>query len=284
MKKIGAGLLAGLLMLLARPVGATTDTPVYLPILMYHQILEDGTRQGRYVISPEEFEDDLKILQKHGYTPIKVKDLIDFVRDKKELPEKPVMITFDDGFESDYTYAFPLLKKYNMKAVFSVIGKYADLYTGEVKKDIRYSHVSWPQIKEMHDSGLAEFHNHSYDLHNTDKRRGALKRPNETPSHYEQAIAYDFKLLNDKYTDHVGTVPTAFTCPYGYYNESLKQAVKQFGYAAILTSGERINLLTGNPEELYALGRYVRPHGMKLEKLIKIWEDGSRSVQAGPRS
>ena len=285
MKKIYAFLLIVLLCITGTGYAAYAQDPlesprtIYLPILMYHQISADPSKLSQYVISPEEFESDLQLIQQHGYTTITVNDLINYAYHQAKLPEKPIMLTFDDGYESDYVYAFPLLKKYKEKAVFSIIGNYADLYSGDVHKDISYSHLSWDQIKEMHDSKLAEFHHHSYNMHNVSRRRGALKRKNESYDEYKHIINNDLDKLNTEFVQYIGTPSTAFTCPYGFYNEALKQALKEFGFTAVLTTNEQFNKLTGNPEELYSLNRFVRSHRLDINRLIKNWETISAQKQ-----
>ncbi|MBR2038566.1 MAG: polysaccharide deacetylase family protein, partial [Lachnospiraceae bacterium] len=93
--------------------------------------------------------------------------LADYVENGTMLPEKPVLLTLDDGYENNYTNAFPLLKKYNMKAVISLIGK-----------DMR---LNENQLKEKHDSGLVEIGNHTYDLHSiSGDVKDADKKPGET--------------------------------------------------------------------------------------------------------
>jgi peptidoglycan/xylan/chitin deacetylase (PgdA/CDA1 family) len=241
---------------------------------MYHQMLPGNPKDSRYIISPEQFEDDLQTLEANGYTAITAWDLINYTHKKKPLPDKPVMLTFDDGYESDYIYAWPLLRKYGAKGVFFIIGKYADLYSGDVLKDISYSHLNWAQIKEMHDSGLAEFHSHTYDKH---QGREVL-RGGQPVDAYESAIASDFRILNEKYFNHIGSVPAALACPFGFYDEDLKQAVRHFGYNAIFHSYERLNILTGNPGELYSLGRFCRSADFDLKRSIKEWEDARNTA------
>ena len=78
------------------------------------QILRDSARQGKYVISPAVLAADLDALQKKGYTAVTVSDLLAYVQDGADLPEKPVMITFDDGYYNNYIYAYPLLKQLSL--------------------------------------------------------------------------------------------------------------------------------------------------------------------------
>ena len=82
-----------------------------LPIIMYHHILKEKSKQGKFVVSPDEFEADLKYLKKNGYTAITADTLIRYHEDGEPLPDKPVMITFDDGYLSYLEYAVPLLEK-----------------------------------------------------------------------------------------------------------------------------------------------------------------------------
>ncbi|MBR6521240.1 MAG: polysaccharide deacetylase family protein, partial [Oscillospiraceae bacterium] len=117
-----------LLLMLCLP-SARAQQSVQLPILMYHHISTDPSRLGDYVVSPETFENDLKYLSRLGYTSISLAELIAYVDGRGSLPEKPIMITFDDGQRSFAEYALPLLEKYDMCAVAAIVGKYADDYT-----------------------------------------------------------------------------------------------------------------------------------------------------------
>ena len=94
---------------------------VQLPVIMYHGILADTKLQGDYVISPTQFEEDLKELKNRGYTTVTIGEIVDYVYNGKELPQKPVVLTFDDGYYNNYLYAYPLLKKYACKGVISPI-------------------------------------------------------------------------------------------------------------------------------------------------------------------
>lgn len=88
---------------------ADTDS-VKLPVIMYHSLLKDEKLQNDYTVSPTLFENDLKYLAENGYTTVVVKDLTDYAYGKKSLPEKCIMLTFDDGYYNNYYYALPLLE------------------------------------------------------------------------------------------------------------------------------------------------------------------------------
>jgi peptidoglycan/xylan/chitin deacetylase (PgdA/CDA1 family) len=135
--------------------------------MMYHEVKTYKT--GKDVITPYEFESDLKYLQSNNYNTITMAQLIDYVDNGTELPENPIILSFDDGYLNNYVYAYPLVKKYDMKMVLSIIGKSTDDFTRIPDDDLDYSHVTWMQINEMTDSGCVEIQNHSYNLHKITK-------------------------------------------------------------------------------------------------------------------
>ena len=116
------------------------DPGVRVPVIMYHAVMDDASRLGKYVISPEELESDFKWLSENGYTAILSEDLINYTENGAALPEKPILLTFDDGYYNNYLYAYPTAKRYGMKFVLSPIGKYADLYTETPDKSPYYAH------------------------------------------------------------------------------------------------------------------------------------------------
>lgn len=246
---------------------------LYLPVLMYHQISEKNSRLGEYVITPTEFENDLKLLKSKGYTSVTVSDLINYAKKGKKMPDKPVMITFDDGFQSDYIYAYPILKEHDMKACFSIVGEFTDRYSQEgIDMNVDYAYVSWDEVKEMRNSGVGEFLSHTYDMHNTRKRSGALKKKSESEEEYKKILFEDIEKINAAFKEHLGAKPDAFTCPFGCFDDSLKGYLKDSGYSAILISHQILNKFNGEPDELYRVGRIVRPHGMNLNTRIAKWE------------
>ena len=175
--------------LLAR---ADTVQPVFgedsvrVPILMYHSILKDSARQGKYVISPAVLAADLDALQAKGYTAVTVSDLLAYVQDGADLPEKPVMITFDDGYYNNYIYAYPLLKQRGMKAVVSIIGSQTALFTDNGEENAYWSHLRLDRLREMQD--VFEVQNHSWNLHEYGERRGCLRRRGEDETRYETLL------------------------------------------------------------------------------------------------
>ena len=126
-----------------------SENAIKMPIIMYHSVLKDKSSQNDYVISPDLFESDLKYFQENGYTTVTVNDLIDYVYSDKALPDKCVMLTFDDGYYNNYKYVFPLLKKYNAKAVISPVAKFSEDFTATGEENANYGHLLKKNIKEM---------------------------------------------------------------------------------------------------------------------------------------
>ena len=244
------------------PSAATTATApdgVAVPIIMYHSVLPD--RQGTYIVHPDRLEQDLVYLRDNGYATVTVADLIAYVDDGKPLPDKPIMLTFDDGYYNNYLYAHPLLKKYGMRAVISPIGSVSEFYSDhpEEQDKPRYSHVTWEQLTEMTQSGVWEIQHHSYDLHHTDKgRKGVAQKKGESDEGYRRVLTDDLARATDLLSARVGVTPTAFVYPFGAYTAGTDPILRQTGLRATLTCEERVSTVTRHPDSLWRLGRYLR--------------------------
>ncbi len=251
---------------------ASSDAPmdgVRLPIIMYHSIVNAPNRWGTYVISSDELESDLKYLEENHYTTVTIQDLIGYVYEGKALPEKPVMLTFDDGYYNNYLYVLPLLEKHNMRAVISIVGIYTDRFSVAVDNNPLYSHVTWPQIREMVNSGYVEIQNHSYDLHKISKDRSAsMKVSGESIEHYRAILISDTIKLQSLMDINTGRMPTAFTYPFGLVSKDSTAIIKDIGFKASLSCYSGINQITDDPDSLYLLKRLLRPHGKPVSRLL----------------
>ncbi len=127
--------------------------PPRLEILMYHDIVDAGEPVSDWTVTVKKFRSDMAWLWDNGYTSFLPGEL----PEPEELPEKSVLITFDDGYESNYRYALPILREYGMKAVVSVIVQRID--TGVP------GFLTWDMIREMAESGVFEIGSHTYDNH-----------------------------------------------------------------------------------------------------------------------
>lgn len=282
-KRLAAGLSVALLLLCcllailhprAVSASAALEEGVELPVVMYHHVLgENSSLLGDYVIAQSEFESDMAWLKAAGYTPISAQELIDYVDGKGQLPQRPIFITFDDGYESFYANAYPLLQKYDMKAVVSVIGRYSDLYSQpDVVKHLNYSHLNWDQVRELADSPLVEIGNHSYDMHDAtgkESRPGAKKRKGEDDAHYQDAFRADTEKVQQCIQEATGRAPSLYAYPFGYYSDDSEAILKELGYRITLSCESRNSKITRDPDCLFLLGRYNRVHGLRSADFFK---------------
>ena len=115
-----------------------------VPIIMYHSIDNPHHLSG-IVVSPHNFRKQLKFFKKHKYNVISLDMLVAALKEKKRLPKKSVVITFDDGYEDNYTNAFPILKEFGFPATIFVI---TDLISTEDE------YLTWDQLREMEKHGI----------------------------------------------------------------------------------------------------------------------------------
>lgn len=240
---------------------------IRLPIIMYHQVKKDKLNQ--LTISPSEFESDLIYIKEHGYTTITMTDLINYVYNNQGLPEKPIILSFDDGFYNNYVYVLPLLRKYNMKIVMSIVGKSTDDFSKTIDKNLDYSHVTWDQVNELIKSDFVEIQNHSYNLHTTNKRYGSNKKRDETLTEYEKALTDDVGKCQQEIIDNTGGyTPNTFTYPYGSICYDSITILKKMGFKATLSSDYGLNFIDKSPDNLYCLRRVSRYHNYSISKLL----------------
>ena len=239
---------------------ANSEEAINVPIIMYHSILKDSARSNKYTITPSVLEEDLKYIKDNGYTTVTVSDLISYVYEDKQLPEKPIILTFDDGHYNNYGYLLPLLEKYDMKAVISIVGAYTDKFTQTDEANLNYSYLRWKDIKELMDTGRIEFQNHTYNLHsNNGKRIGTKKIKGESDEHYRQVLEEDIIKLQKEFEEYTNYTPQCFTYPFGGISNASLDIIKELGFKASLSCEQGINKLTKNPNSLYLLKRYNRP-------------------------
>ncbi len=272
-------LCAGLLLLTClsactQTVAVTADAEdgVSLPIVMYHSILKDASRAGMYVVSPDTLRADLLFLKEQGYETVVVADLIAYTQGG-QLPDKPVMITFDDGYYNNLTYVLPILEELDMRAVISVIGVYTETFSKTPDPNPNYAHLSWQEISGLAATGRVEIQNHSYDMHKQSPRGGSKRKRGESLENYRQIFLEDTKKLQQLVEQNCGLIPTAYTYPYGLISPEAQDYIKEMGFCATLTCYERRNVITRDPECLFGLGRYNRPSVLTtqefMQKLLK---------------
>ena len=241
-------------------------------ILMYHQVSENSSLWGDYVIPASLLKEDFEYLKNNNYTPIKIKDILDFTKGTKKLPEKAVVITFDDGQRSFLTKVVPLLEEYNYPAVVNIVGALTDLYTENGETNDKYAYLNWNDIKTLSQNPLVEIGHHSYNFHSLGYRRGMGKIYGESNSAYSEIIKTDIEKLNEKLLSNIGERPYILAYPYGIRNDILLEIAKDENFPVTLSCRESINKISVG-DELFELGRFNRPYGKSsdvyFESIIK---------------
>ena len=254
------------------------DSAVLLPVAMYHSVTDEGESPGQYVISPAMLERDLKYLSERGYTTVTVNDLIAYVEDGAALPDKPVMLTFDDGYYNNYRNAYPLLQKYDMRAVLSPVGTLTRQFseTDDPQEHEVWSYCTGAELKEMADSGVFEMQNHSYDFHELKPRRGCLRKSGEDAGAYQAIFLQDTQQAQDLFVSLDIAAPRCYTYPYGALNDETEALVTQCGFAASLSCEEGIASITRDPACLRRIRRFNRDGRVTSEQ---FWDEKLRQLE-----
>lgn len=211
-----------------------------LLVLSYHDIRDDVAPKGDpdpYAVSTTNFAQHLDWLRAHGYEAVSVQAVLDARAGRGTLPEKAVLLTFDDGLRSAYTHVFPLLRAYGWPALVAPVTRWVELPEGAVvpygpRDFTREDFLTWAQLREMHDSGLVEVGSHSHDLH-----RGVPGNPfgnqlpaavtriwtadggYETEAAWRARIEADLQTSRDLIEHHLGQAPRVIVWPYAAYND-----------------------------------------------------------------
>lgn len=164
---------------------------------------------------------------------------------------------------------FSVVKKYNAKAVISPVAKFSENFTATGEENANYGHLLKKNIKEMYDSGLVEFQNHSYNMHTLTPRKGIGKKYKESDDEYKTAITNDINKAQEYIKSITGNAPTAFIYPFGEESGSSLEILKEAGFLSTLNCTEKLNYVTKNPESLYELGRFRRDNAESTVQLME---------------
>ncbi len=250
---------------------SANEKGVFLPIIMYHSVVSDASKSGDYVITPEILRSDISYLIENGYETVSISQVIDYVTNGKPLPEKPVVLTFDDGHYNFLTNVLPILEETNCCATLSVVGSYAK---NEEEQDgiqsSSYSYLTFDQIKQLSECGYVEIASHSYNLHMLGSRQGALKIETESYEEYRSVFLSDILMNKKVLMEKCGVEPVVYTYPFGFICEESLELVKGCGNLASLGVSEKPNYITSDKECLYCLNRYNRPASMSTEQFMEI--------------
>ena len=165
-----------------------------IPIIMYHQISENKSIWGDYVIPLSVLEEDFQYMKNHNIMPISFKQLKLYAEKGEKLPQNPIIITFDDGERSFITKVLPLLEEYGYPANMNLVGSLVELYTKNGDTDDRYAYLNEKDVKELAKNELVSLGYHSYNLHSLSSRRGMGKIYGESEENYKSLYVTILKI------------------------------------------------------------------------------------------
>lgn len=238
-----------------------------LTILMYHDLTQDANVTNSMVVTVDRFRQDMEFLQEFGYTPLLPADLVEITQGRAQMPDKPVMITFDDGYRSNYDYAYPILMETGMKAAIAVVAH-------NIQPDIAASpsrrSLTWEEAQEMVSSGLVEIGSHTYNLHNPqyggnnapDGINGVMRLAGESESAYRLRVGSDLQTSIELIKQHTGQQNVLyFSYPYGAFDSWMPSILRDNGIViSTLTNAGQAHPFSS----LYNMPRY----GIHMDKPV----------------
>ena len=244
-----------------------------VPVLMYHNISEEPNDM---TVTPETFRMHMETLAENGYTAITLSDMVNYVYYVGELPDKPVLITFDDGYYSNYEYAYPILKELGMKAVIFIVGTSFGKDTYLDTDEAIIPHFGEKEAEEMTESGVISLQSHTYDMHRSESyeenaRYDMGMLADETEEEYIDAVRDDLvksrELLENLRTDDV----LALSYPKGKITDNAARIAVEEGYSVTFsTNWGGQQLVRGLGQSLYAVKRNHISNDVTAEKLLSI--------------
>lgn len=248
-----------------------------LPVLMYHHL--DNDASSDMIVTPETFREQMEALADAGYTAVTLADLENYVHLGTNLPENPVLITFDDGYASVYEKAYPILDELGMHGVVFCVGATfgSDTYKNTDKSII--PHFGSEEAAELVQSGVMEVQSHTWDMHQAVQYEQGVPRTSVNPLAGESEEDYLAALENDIRTsiallEASGERVFALAYPNGVMTDEAAAVFAEHGITVTFSTEYRSNtLVRGLPQTLFGLGRYTVTDSMTGEELVRLLEN-----------
>ncbi|ERN51808.1 polysaccharide deacetylase family protein [Alkalihalophilus marmarensis] len=235
-------------------------------VLMYHHFDEDPAKASSATIHPDTFREQLLTLKEAGYTSVPERDLYDHLYNGKELPTRPLVITIDDGYLSNYEYAFPILKELEMYATIYVITSYRGETPGWNE------HFSWDQAREMKASGWIDIQAHTHNGHGEIDNVGPFLvtvAAEETRDMYKTRIYDDLLEARRLLEQEMNNDFYSFAFPFGIYNDEVIEYAAEIGYELMYTVKPGLTYSYQHPHKINRLNASGEYNGEELLAAIK---------------
>ena len=246
-----------------------------VPVLMWHNLAEDSS--GDMTISVDTFRAQIEALHEAGFKTVSLQQLYDYVHFGTELPEKPIVLTFDDGYFSNYEYAFPILQEYDMQATIFAIGVSVGKDSYKDTDHAMTPHFGADEAREMVASGLISVQSHTYDMHqwppfedgNAQVRETLLPFDGEADADYEAAVEADFAESRELLESITGQPVNALAFPEGAYVTLTQDALRSAGAELTFTTVRAVNtVVKGLPQSLCAMPRFGMTESTDMTALV----------------
>ena len=246
-----------------------------VPVLMWHNLAQESS--GDMTISVDTFRAQIEALHEAGFKTVSLQQLYDYVHFGTELPEKPIVLTFDDGYFSNYEYAFPILQEYDMQATIFAIGVSVGKDTYKDTDHAMTPHFGADEAREMVDSGLISVQSHTFDMHqwppfedgNAQVRETLLPFDGEADADYEAAVEADFAESRELLESITGQPVNALAFPEGAYVTLTQDALRSAGAGLTFTTVRAVNtVVKGLPQSLCAMPRFGMTESTDMTALV----------------
>ena len=246
-----------------------------VPVLMWHNLAEESS--GDMTISVDTFRAQIEALHEAGFRTVSLQQLYDYVHFGTELPGKPIVLTFDDGYFSNYEYAFPILQEYDMQATIFAIGVSVGKDTYKDTDHAMTPHFGADEAREMVDSGLISVQSHTFDMHqwppfedgNAQVRETLLPFDGEADADYEAAVEADFAESRELLESITGQPVNALAFPEGAYVTLTQDALRSAGAELTFTTVRAVNtVVKGLPQSLCAMPRFGMTESADMSALV----------------
>jgi peptidoglycan/xylan/chitin deacetylase (PgdA/CDA1 family) len=196
------------------PAGVTPGGYQIVPILTYHNLAEQA--KGRLVLASATFREQMRYLKTNGYRVVSLGDFIEFTRLNRQIPQKAVVLTFDDGYRSFKEHAYPVLKELGFTATLFIYTDWVGAGRGS---------LAWSDLRELAAEG--------FDIQAHSKTHGDLRRAlGETEAQYARRMQMELDQPQELFSKNLGRRASILAYPYGRWEEGLLPKVKEYGYIA----------------------------------------------------
>ncbi|HKW92879.1 MAG TPA: polysaccharide deacetylase family protein, partial [Methylomirabilota bacterium] len=221
------------------PSGVTPGGYQIVPILTYHNLAEQA--KGRLVLAAASFREQMRYLKTNGYRVVSLADFVEFTRLGRQLPQRAVVLTFDDGYHAFKDFAYPVLKELGFTATLFIYTDWVGAGRGA---------LSWNDLRELSAAG--------FDIQAHTKTHADLRRATgETEAQYARRMHAELEQPQELFNKNLGHRSQILAYPYGRWEEGLLPKVKEYGYIAAFSVRRQGNAsfvrpLTGHRSQIYS--------------------------------